>query len=435
MLDPAAPAPPDYVRGDTTNLMLPAHPEALRAAGAAFLTEAFQSFGSLTPDNRVARIRRFESVRGGNSGQKVALAVEYARAQPSLHRELFVKFSRDLTDPFRDRRRHELEAEIRVARLSRLPQFPISVPVAYFADFHHETGTGLLITQRIAYGTGHIEPLRPKCMDHELTDPLAYYRATFTALARLAAAHKAGRLSPLVDELFGFDPAAAAADLPIPFTEQELRERIARYTEFAERCPRLLPASLTTPQFIARFERLALRALRHEVAIKRFLHSDRDFIALCHWNTNIDNAWFWRDEAGELQCGLLDWGMARQMNVGYALWGGLCGASLSVWDRHLDELLALFIAELHGHGGPRLDIRGLRLHLELSVLMLGLALLMDAPALVLTRLPEATQAQSPFDPLMRRNEVARSFLHLFTAFLNVLDKHELDISLDAVLHQ
>ena len=50
-----------------------------------------------------------------------------------------------------------------------------------------------------------------------------------------------------------------------------------------------------TPQFIARLEREAVRFLRHEATIKRFLHADRDFIALCHYNTNIDNAWFWRD--------------------------------------------------------------------------------------------------------------------------------------------
>ena len=133
------------------------------------------------------------------------LSVEYAQSEPGLHTDLFVKFSRDFSDAFRDRRRHELEAEVRLAALSRLPAFPINVPAAYFADFNHESGTGLLITQRIAFGSGGIEPLRPKCMDHELDDPLAYYRATVTALARLAAAHKSGRLSPQVEALFPFD--------------------------------------------------------------------------------------------------------------------------------------------------------------------------------------------------------------------------------------
>src|SRR5579864_7945608 len=160
------PVPLDFVRGDTTGLAIPAHGGALRAAGEAFLTEAFRNFGSLAPNERVVRITRFEPFHGGNSGHKLLLSVEYAHAQPTLHTDLFVKFSRDFADSFRDRRRHELEAEVRLAALSRLPGFPINVPTAYFADCERESGTGILITQRIAYGSGNIEPLRSKCMDH-----------------------------------------------------------------------------------------------------------------------------------------------------------------------------------------------------------------------------------------------------------------------------
>jgi hypothetical protein len=425
----------DFVRGDATRLAIPAHAEALRAAGEIFLTDAFQTFGSLGADNRVVRITQFESFPGGNSGHKLLLSVEYADAEPGLHTDLFVKFSRDFNDAFRDRRRHELEAEVHLATLSRLPDFPIRVPVACFADFNRESGTGLLITQRIAFGADGIEPLRPKCMDHELADPLAYYRATFTALARLVAAHKSGRLSPHVDALFPFDAAAAAADIPIPWNEQQLRERVQRYGEFAASCPQLMPPHLISPSFIAQLERDAVRFLQHEAAVKRFLYSDPEFIALCHWNTNIDNAWFWRDASGVLQCGLLDWGMVRQMNVGYALWGGLCGASLAIWDRHLDDLLELFIIELHTNGGPRIDMRQLKLHLDLSTAMLCLALMMDAPALVLSRLPEAARASSPLDPVMHQNEMARSFLHVFTAFLNLWQKQDFGAALDRVLVQ
>lgn len=429
------PLPLDFVRGDATGLAIPAHAEALRAAGETFLTEAFRSFGSLSPDNRIVRITRLEPFPGGNSGHKLLLSIEYARAEESLHTDLFVKFSRDFTDGFRDRRRHELEAEVRLAALSRLPGFPIKVPDACFADFHRESGTGILITQRIAFGSGGIEPLRPKCMDHELAEPLAYYRATVTALARLAAAHKAGLLSPQVDALFPFDLEAAAADLPIPWDERQLREQVARYAAFAANCPQLLPSHVAAPEFIARLEREAVRFLRHEPAIKRFLCANRDFVALCHWNTNIDNAWFWRDSSGVLQCGLLDWGMVRQMNVATALWGGLCGASLEIWDRHLDELLALFTGEVLAHGGPRLDVAELRLHLDLSVAMLGLSLMMDVPSLVLSRLPQVVSAHGPLDPVLHKNEVARGFLHVFTAFLNLWQTHDFGERLDQLLER
>ena len=427
------PALVNSVRGDATGLAIPAHCEALGLAGASFLTDAFRSFGALAADNRIVRITRCEPFSGGNSGQKGLLSVEYAHAEPGLHGDLFVKFSRDFTDAFRDRRRQELEAEVRFAELSRLPGFPINVPTPYFADIQRESGTGLLITQRIAFGSGGIEPLRPKCMDHDLADPMAYYRAIVTTLARLAAAHKSGLLAAHVETYFPFDPQTAADDDPIPWDEPQLRELIGRYAAFAARCPQLLPANVRTPEFISRLERDALRLLRHEAAIKHFLHADRNLIALCHYNANIDNAWFWRDPAGALQCGLLDWGRVRQMNVAYALWGSLCAAGLEIWDQHLDELLALFTAELHAHGGPLLDTTRIRLHLDLYAATMGLAVLIQAPTLVLSRLPEAARAAGPLDPVFSKDDVARGFLHVFTAFLNLWQTHDFGASLDRVL--
>jgi hypothetical protein len=431
--DDRVPVPVGCVRGDATGLAIPAHGEALRAAGAGFLTDAFRSFGLLSPDNRVVQITRFEPFPGGNSGQKLMVSVDYARPEAALPTDLFVKFSRDFSDAFRDRRRQELEAEVRFAALSRLTGFPIDVPVPCFADFHAASGTGILITERIAFGRGRIEPLRQKCMDHELPDSLEYYRAIVTTLARLAAAHQSGQLAAQVETHFPFDATRAAAEDPIPWDERQLRECVARYAAFAATCPQLLPANIATPQFIAQLERDAVRILRHETEVKRFLHGDRNFIALSHYNANIDNAWFWRNTSGNLECGLLDWGRVRQMNVAYALWGCLCAARLEVWDRHLEELLDLFTTELHARGGPRLDVKDLKLHLHFYVATIGLAALMDTPSLVLARLPEAATASGPLDPIFRQNEVARGFLHVFTSFLNLWQTHNFGASLDRLL--
>ena len=63
-------------------------------------------------------------------------------------------------------------------------------------------------------------------------------------------------------------------------------------------------------------------------------------------------------------------------------------------------MLALFISELSAHGGPLLDTAELRLHLHCYVATIGLAMMMDAPALILSRLPEAVSAHSPLDPLL-----------------------------------
>jgi hypothetical protein len=425
----------DFVRGDASGLSIPAHAEALEIAGAAFLTDAFRHFGSLSADNRVTRITRCEPFQGGGSGHKLVLSVAYAYAEPGLSPDLFVKFSRSFENAFFDRRRYELETETRLASLSRLPNFPITVPTAYFADYHHESGTGVLITERIAFGADGIEPLHPKCKDDELAEPIAYYRVMVSALARLAAAHKSGRLSPHVDELFPFDPEAAAKADPIPWNEQDVRERIARYAAFAARCPQLLPPQLATSEFVAHLEGGAVRFLSYETAIKRFLHSDRDFIALCHWNAHIDNAWFWREPSRGLQCGLLDWGRVQQINVASALWGCLSAASLDIWDHHLDDLLTLFTDELQRHGGPRLAVSKLKLHLHLYIATIGLTTLLDIPALILAKLPEAVHASGPRDPIFAKNAVVSAFLHIFTVYMNLWQKHDLGASLERLLER
>jgi hypothetical protein len=419
-----------FVPGDATGLAIPARAEALRNAGEAFLTEAFRRFGALPMSNRVTRITQFSAFGGGNSGHKILLSVEYERAEPGLHTDLFVKFSRDFDDVFRDRRRYELEAEVRFAALSRLPRFPIRVPAAYFADFHHESGTGILITQRIAFGEGNIEPLWPKCRDHELPEPAAHYRAIVSTLARLAAAHKSGVLSPQVEQYLPFDPRAAAAEDPIPWDEVQLRAVVARYGTFAVNYPQLLPAAIASPQFIAKLEQDAVRYLQQQARIKQFLHADLDYVALCHYNAHIDNAWFWREPSRRLQCGLLDWGRVRQMNLAYALWGSLSGTSVEIWNAHLDEFLQLFIDEYRAHGGPQLELERLKLHLDFYVASVGLCMLMDAPALVLARLPEAATAGGPRDPVFRKNQVALGFFHTFVMFLNLWQTHDFGASLD-----
>ena len=426
----AAPPTPDFLPGDFTGLDIPAHAEALRRGGERFLTAAFQRFGSLTPNNQITKITRFETFSGGNSGHKIVLSVEYANNSKELPRDLFVKFSRDFNDAFRDRRRHELDAEVRLALLSRSRAFPVAIPTAVFADIHTASGTGLLITQRIAYGVNGVEAQHRKCMDHQLANPLEYYRSIVSTLAKLAAAHKSGKLATEVEQFFPFDLDASIAADPIPWSEQQLLERVSLFADFASRYPQLVPANIRTPQFLARMRQDVIRLLREEKAIKRFLHADPDFIALCHYNANIDNAWFWRDAAGTLHCGLLDWGRARQMNVAYALWGALCCASFDIWDSHVDELLDLFVRELHAGGGPRLKPSLLKLHLELYAAVMCLATMMDAPKLVLERSPQIATASSLEDPVFHQHEFARSFLHVFLAFLHLWERRDFGASLD-----
>jgi hypothetical protein len=426
--------PPDFVPGDDTGLAIPAHGVALRGGGEELLTQLFREFGSIADANRVKRITHWERCPGGSTGQKFYLSVEYERPEPHLHTDLFVKFSRDFGDRVRDDRcKYEMESEVRLAALARLESFPIRVPRPYFADFHGESKTGVLITQKIAFGVDGVEPHRPKCLDYEMPDALPHYETIVRALARIAAAHKSGRLSPDIAQRFPYDRDAAASAAPLGYDATQMRELVRQYADFAVRCPQLLPAAIRRPEFFAELERDTRRVLQHETTIKRFLQSNPNLIALCHWNAQIDNAWFWRDAACNLQCGLMDWGHVNQMNVAFSLWGCLCGADQEIWDGHFEELLGLFTQEFHAHGGPRIAIAELKLHLLLYMALMGVSYFMESPARILLRLPQAVQASGPRDPLFRTNDTARNNLHCLSIFLSLWEREKFGSVLDEFL--
>ncbi|MET0238365.1 MAG: hypothetical protein ABW184_00575, partial [Sphingobium sp.] len=412
-----APALLDFVTGDATGMTIPAHVDAFRLAGADFLTAAFRAFGTIAPDNAITGIVALEPCPGGSTGHKFYLTVDYAHAEPGLDRELFLKFSRDFTDARRDWQRTEMESEARFVALSRLPGFPIRVPEGYFADYDAATGTGIVITERIPFGEGAIEPHRRKCLDHlTMDDPLPYYRATVTALARLAAAHKAGALAPDIDARFPWDAVAGSAD-PIRYDEAALAAELERCFAFASDCPQLLPEEVRTPAFMARMARDAQRIREHEGAIQRYLTGNPDLIALCHWNAHIDNLWFWRDAEDAIHCGLIDWGRVGQISFGSALWGGLSAAHPDIWNRHLDELLALFVAEYHAHGGPLLTVEELEFHLTLHIATMGVARVLAFPEIIRFRLPECVNATGPRDPMFHAVDPARNCLTVYINFL------------------
>jgi hypothetical protein len=408
----------DWVAGDTLGLPIPAHIAALRARAEDFLTKAFRASGALAADNAVAGVTRFDELSVGGTGCKLILSVRYAQPQKALPCDLFVKFSRDFSNHHRDRSRYMLDAEVRFALLSREPGFPIVVPQCLFADYHAASGTGILITERIAYGSNGIEPHYAKCLDTELPEPLAHYRALVTTLARLSGTHKAGLMPARTDTLFPFDAADAALRDRIPYTAQQLRNRVARYADFAAKYPHMLPANIRAPAFIETLRGEVVQFWECEEKIQAVLQGEPDFVALCHWNANIDNGWFWQGKDGALECGLLDWGRVGQMSIARTLYGALSGAEPAFWVEHADGLIALFAAEYERCGGPAIDVEALKTHVDLVTVTMGLAYMMDVPPIVQKEFPDLAEISGPDDPRFLANENARVMLHMLTMFLS-----------------
>jgi hypothetical protein len=409
----------DWVCGDIFGIDIPAHGTALRQGGAEFLTRAFKRSGALAADNSVKSIVHFEEWRGGSTGRKATLSVAYERPAPGLHSELFVKFSRDFDNELRDHAKVQMESEIHFAAMSRASDFPVAVPACLFADHHAQTGTGILITQRIAFGEGNIERHYEKCLDYEIPDQFAHYRALIRELARLSGTHKAGRLPGSVGDEFPFEPDRLSVSTRAPYSDAQLRARVGRLVEFAPRHAHLLAPGLDDAGFLARFADEAPKAWEKQAEIKQFLNSNPQLIALCHWNANIDNAWFFRDAHGEVACGLMDWGHVSQMNLAMSLWGSLSGAELAIWDDHFDELLEIFHAQYRERGGPAIDTEELRLHLWLYVGLMGLTWMLDVPALLQKRVANLETVKDRFDERIKHNELVRTQLHMMNTFLHL----------------
>lgn len=413
----------DWARGDTFDLDFPAHTQALKAGGPQFLTRAFHASGVLGEDNSVSQITRLDEWPLGGTGVKAILSVAYTRDDTDLSRDLFVKFSRNFNDKVRDSGRHHMPPEVRLANLSRHPAFPVAVPRCLYADIQEETLTGLLITERIAYGRGNIEPHYAKCMDHILPEPLAHYRSLISNLARLAGRHKAGQLGSHVERLFPLDLHALITRRP-RFEAPLLAKRINRLAEFVQEYPHLWPTHVADRGFLEGFCSDALLAAQQQEDIWRFLYSRPDMIALCHMNANIDNAWFWKEPHGALGAGLIDWGSVGQMSVASSIWGCIGAAEPELHDRHLGELLDLFASEYAGAGGPVLDRRELAQHLEMHVMMSALHMT-TAPPAILREVPDPSAAADRYDPIFTANETARVQLKVTVSLLNMWQRRDL----------
>jgi hypothetical protein len=413
-----------WVPDDGTALLIPADAEQLRHGGTGFLTDAFRCFGALTGEDRVTAITEFAECDGGSTGRKLLLGVEYADTHNGLPTELFVKFSRDFDSPRRDRGRTQMDLEVRFARLCRDDPVPVVVPRCLFAGYQQESGTGVLVTERIPFGTAPVEPHYDKCLDYRMPEPLAHYRALLSSVAGVAGAHKAGTLGPAVSTDFAFDPERVTVGRRLPVTDAELRDRVSRYDTFAAAHPGLLPFELRSAQFLDRMAKEVALIHRRYDAIITTLSVTTDHVALCHWNANVDNAWFWRDDAGTVACGLLDWGCVSEMNVAMALWGALCSAENDVWEGSFDDLLRHFADEFRRAGGPALDLTLLRTQVVLYATVMGVTWLLDAPAYITAVVPDLTDVPDRYDPRISDNEVARTQLRMLTNFLGLWAAHD-----------
>lgn len=86
---------------------------------------------------------------------------------------------------------------------------------------------------------------------------------------------------------------------------------------------------------------------RCQVPIYDFLISDKNYVGLTHQNMNIDNAFFWRAENGEVESGFIDWGRFRNDNYASAMMNGFGCCDLPEFMVECDRKLLQYFCDVY----------------------------------------------------------------------------------------
>mmetsp|Transcript_58812 Transcript_58812/g.164223 ORF Transcript_58812/g.164223 Transcript_58812/m.164223 type:complete len:541 (+) Transcript_58812:148-1770(+) len=392
--------------GEWYGLHFPIGLKALRKAGPRWLTKAFHAAGTLPASNFVEAITRWSELPtsgpelAGGAGVKVCFSVRYARPDPELHESLFCKmpwpFSsgsdgpRPLPGAERisgdDAHRAELsnglwgrdgDALELSAHVFLEPLLPVRTPKCYFADISRRTTNYILITEQIPFGSldcgskRSILPAVGKYYDCTLRNPEEYYYALFAAQARIAGYDKLGRYNEHAEV---FSPWPPKAPGPVTAQARRMRGMTAKRaaesgSEFASTlAPLLFPADAREPAFLERLVGELAFCGQYAQDIANYQMADLDYVALVHANLCVDNAFFWRDEGGLLDCGLIDWFATGRTPFGMNLWMCLIPAPPETFAGHVEGLCRCFAAEYARHGGPAIPADALLERLYLAMI-------------------------------------------------------------------
>mmetsp|Transcript_116805 Transcript_116805/g.260884 ORF Transcript_116805/g.260884 Transcript_116805/m.260884 type:complete len:659 (-) Transcript_116805:90-2066(-) len=380
--------------GHWSGLKFPHCTEQLRTFGPDWFTEAFHKFGTLPVDNSVIEVSAVEQLpmsgfdTAGGSGPKAMFNVKYATPDSNLHSQLFAKmpyepfesedsFGRRIGfSAFSDGETVELSTNVFCEHL-----FPFRIPKVYFCDLCRETTNSVLITERIPFskrglivnGKPEVVDRKPfevlpscgKYQDYLLEDPAGIYYRIFRTMAELAGWDNIGRF----DSFLGPKQRYTAEEFlrnrgplkPKPVKMGDARTRgaisylnqgIAFATEVA---PHLFSSSVRDPKMTAKMQEDFGAIARHCDDIKSFMDNSSDYVTAAHFNMQSDNVFFWKDENGDLDCGVLDWaGFGRQAFV-KTFMGCLRSAETDILEEHEEGLMQAFCTEYVRYGGPSLD--------------------------------------------------------------------------------
>lgn len=389
---------PQNLPGYLTEMAFPHSSKQIKEFGPEWLTKAFHKYGTLPLDNRVTKIVRMYELdtsgfeAAGGSGHKNRFTVEYEKPDPELHVHLFAKMPWDYFEhavakkmrinisTFGDSDGSELFAQVAYEGL-----FPFRIPKVYYADICRETTNFIAITEQVPFGkqvidesTGKVTeqwkerpwkvmPVCQKYQDFLLMDAPSIYFQLIRAMARLAGWDHSGAFDMWLGPLPRYSPEdfyhsqGIAGRPPISAQAVSASRRLASAflddgIDFAANvAPRLFSDLARSPEHLSRMKEDTLKIAPFWEDMQTYAQNSSDFQGMIHVNLQADNAWFWKDEHGDLDSGLFDlMGMGRGSLI--SCWMGcLGGAESDLLCEHIEGLCKCFADEFHRYGGPKVD--------------------------------------------------------------------------------
>ncbi|CAK9077434.1 unnamed protein product [Durusdinium trenchii] len=364
---------------------------ASEAFGAEWLTKAFHCAGTLPKDNRVVKILRAEElpVKGfdaaGGAAMKMILSVEYAKPDAELHTELFCKYPYSMEQYPLERKQLSSYGDVDgpeiLVQMCLTQLFPFRTAKFYFGEVDRETTNFILISEKIEFSRrGRVEngkiveeidykpyqvlPVCGKYQDWLLPNPAEYYCCLFRAMGRLAAWDKQGRYDEYFGPLDRLQLLRLSAQRRAPLKRAQLasqRSSIARILDTAidfltNVVPSMVPAWLLEGGRLMKIKDEILEMFHHFPAMSgQFQINNPDYISAMHANLQIMR-FFWRDEYGNLDCGVLDWGGFSRTPFCMNFMGCLSGADPEVMMAHEEGIIRCFRDEYERCGGPALPV-------------------------------------------------------------------------------
>jgi len=358
----------EIVEGEFFGLPFPFTGEQVLEFGAEWLTKAFRVAGTLPAGNSVRRIVSSAFFPGGGAGLKAQVEVEYEKPSDDLHTMLFLK----LPLPVTEKNRHfcmQLAMEGPEVMFNQYinASLPFRTPKFYYGDMSCKTSNFILISEKLKLASGSTRGQRQeafqfeapplKAMDTALNDVMAKYYALWRTNAIMAAWYHTGKLGKQFAEI-------AAKPLPqpvmFPTPEKIFRPKWAEARDFILNVGTgMFPKDIASEEYMAQLELEVVDVAAHLHCFNDYLRGLDAGLGVVHINCQVDNAFFWVDEQGRTDCGLLDFGgMFKLSWLAPTLGWNLMAASPEFRAFHVENAGRLFVSTLAEFGGPKLDAEG-----------------------------------------------------------------------------